>query len=112
TNWGSTASNLLVGSSSAEQTPGSKMNVGSGCGLAKSVWTDQDWGSPNGWVNSQGAEGSANWAPMATVIRADELMQGLIAHALTWTVSCDGTYTGDDGTYDGATHVFPASADT
>ena len=33
------------------------------------------------------------------------LWKGLIAHALTWLVSCDGTYKG-------ATHVFPASADT
>ena len=104
-NWSSYSSNLLLGSSSAQSPLGTKMNVGSGCGLAKNIWTDQDWGTPNGWVNSQGAEGSANWAPMATIVRNDELMEGLIAHALTWLVSCDGTYKG-------ATHVFPASADT
>ena len=104
-NWSSYTSNLLVGSSTAQSPMGTKMNVGSGCGLAKNIWTDQDWASPNGWSNSQGAEGSANWAPMATVIRNDELMQGLVAHALTWLVSCDGTY-------NGATHVFPASSDT
>jgi hypothetical protein len=104
-NWSSWSSNFLIGNSTAQFPMGTKMNVGSGCGLAKNIWTDQDWGSPNGWNNSQGAEGSANWAPMATIIRNDELMQGLVAHALTWLVSCDGTYKG-------ATHVFPASNDT
>jgi hypothetical protein len=112
TNWNSYTSNMLVGSSNAQSPMGTKMNVGSGCGLAKNIWTDQDWGSPNGWSNSQGAEGSANWAPMATVVRNDELMQGLVAHALTWLVSCDGHYTGSGGTYNDATHVFPANADT
>ena len=112
TNWSSYTSNMLIGSSGAQSPMGTKMNVGSGCGLAKNVWTDRDWANPNGWSNSQGAEGSANWAPMATVVRNDELMQGLVAHALTWLVSCDGHYTGSGGTYNGATHVFPSNSDT
>ena len=75
------------------------------CGAAKNIFTDQDWGRPNGWLNGQGQEGSANFAPFAGIVRNQELIQGQINHALILGVACTNAF---NGSY----HVFPSSSDT
>ena len=75
------------------------------CGAARNIFTDQDWGKPNGWLNGQGQEGSSNFAPFAGIVRNQELIQGQINHALILGVACTNAF---NGSY----HVFPSSSDT
>ena len=75
------------------------------CGAARNIFTDQDWGRPNGWLNGQGQEGSSNFAPFAGIVRNQELIQGQINHALILGVACTNAF---NGSY----HVFPSSSDT
>jgi hypothetical protein len=86
-------------------------------GEAKNFWTDQDWGTPNGWQNRQGVEGTAvGFAPGATITTNQELeycatdYTHCINHPVTILIDCNGsTYT--DATYPaGTTRVFPAYA--
>jgi hypothetical protein len=99
------------GISSARLPAGTTLNLGGiESGEAKNVFTDQDWGTPNGWRNGEGAEGSAGLAPMALIIRSVELENGLIPHAIMVLVDCDGLFTGSG--YTNATHVFPSLYDT
>jgi hypothetical protein len=82
-----------IGPGGSNSSPGNFF-VGTGCGAAKNGLTDQDWGSPYGWLNTQGAEGSANLAPMAGIVRSAEMVGGQIDHALVLDISCVGTYGG------------------
>lgn len=95
-----------IGSSSATSAD-SAVTIASTqyCGAAKNIFTDQDWGRPNGWINGQGQEGSSNFAPFAGIVRNQELIQGQIDHALVLGVACTNAY-------QGSFHVFPSNSDT
>ncbi len=102
----SSATPYRIGTSNGT-TAGAAVSVAtaSACGAAKNIFTDQDWGKPYGWLNGQGAEGSSGFAPMAGVVRSQELLQGQINHALILGVACTNAYLG-------SFHVFPSTLDT
>lgn len=95
-----------IGACSATSAANACTLVGGGaCGEALNAFTDPDWGSANGWTQRAGNEGSSGLAPMAGIIRGQELINGQINHALILGLSCTDAY-------QGSFHVFPSPIDT
>lgn len=97
-----------IGSCGATSPGAACTFVGGGaCGQSSpNVFTSQDWGTPDGWNQRSGNEGSSGFAPMAGIVRSKELTDGVINHALILGLSCTGAYNG------GLNHVFPSTLDT